>query len=166
MWNGIVVSVQTFCVSADYHTSHKTGFRLGEEYPHVLSCILSFPKKTTISVRILYSVTMAWRTHRSLSSSCEDSTDFSTLDCFSSSFASFLGFFQFLANCDVFGELGQLWQFWKQVRVVPNVISPSLQIQSNSNIMHPLMTCDKELKLSFILTVTIRTNHHWRDPKA
>lgn len=71
---------------------------------------------------------------------------------FSSSFASFLGFFQFLANCDVFGELGQLWQFLNQVRVVPNVISPSLQIQSNPNtcIMHPLLTRDKELKLSFI----------------
>lgn len=59
MWNGILVNVQTFCVSADYHTSHKIGFRLGEEYLHVLSCILSFPKKTTISVRDLHSVTMA-----------------------------------------------------------------------------------------------------------
>lgn len=59
MWNGKVVSVQTFCVSADYHTSHKIGFRLGEEYPHVLSCILPLPKKTTICVRDLHSVTMA-----------------------------------------------------------------------------------------------------------
>lgn len=104
MWNGKVVSVQTFCVSADYHTSHKIGFRLGEEYPHVLSCILPLPKKTTICVRDLHSVTMAWRTHRSLSSSCEDSTDFSTLDCFSLKFCFIPWIFQFLLIVTCFGS--------------------------------------------------------------
>lgn len=154
MWNGKVVSVQTFCVSADYHTSHKIGFRLGEEYPHVLSCILPLPKKTTICVRDLHSVTMAWRTHRSLSSSCEDSTDFSTLDCFSLKFCFIPWIFQFLANCDVFWELGQLWQFWKQVRAVC-----PMSFHHHCKYCQTLISCtlywsfDKELKLSFILTV-------------
>lgn len=149
MWNGKVVSVQTFCVSADYHTSHKIGFRLGEEYPHVLSCILPLPKKTTICVRDLHSVTMAWRTHRSLSSSCEDSIGlfFPQVLLHSLDFSVF-------ANCDVFWELGQLWQFWKQVRAVC-----PMSFHHHCKYSQTLISCtlywpfDKELKLSFILTV-------------
>lgn len=150
MWNGKVVSVQTFCVSADYHTSHKIGFRLGEEYPHVLSCILPLPKKTTICVRDLHSVTMAWS---SLELMWRLHWFFYIGLFFPQVLLHSLDFSVF-ANCDVFWELGQLWQFWKQVRAVC-----PMSFHHHCKYCQTLISCtlywpfDKELKLSFILTV-------------
>lgn len=113
MWNGKVVSVQTFCVSADYHTSHKIGFRLGEEYPPCSHAFFPFLKRQRFVCEI--SILSQWREEHIGASRAHVKTPLIFLHwiVFPSSFASFLGFFSFqlivtcfgsLGNCDSFGN--------------------------------------------------------------